>query len=663
MHYLSLFFVALLSTNSLASTGMDQYIAAEKLYLSGNTAGALQGLNALISGNEIKDEPKTKIKCFNLRGLIYFQNKNLGASSFDFESAVNLALLSLGSDDPLLHLTKYNLGNVLYQTKKEKESMDALSSVNPKLLDQETRVRFYHLRGNIFQTKGMIPEAVAAFVMATANSRDPTNQETFAQKVYPNLKLLFAKNPKGDLEYLDQNISAEEGSLAWGLKEILESRAFSFLGAADDAKKKLESVLLRLPKDSSVSQKANELLHNQTILSNTSPDVIGVLLPLSGKFAKFGRLCLNSILLAAGQLEEMPPNSFFPDVRIAVRDSGDDPDQALLGFDELVKKEGAIVVVGPLLSKQNSSVAQKAQEYGVPLFSLSQRIDSSQTGNFVFPIALSPQEQVENILIQAMAIYGFHRFAIMAPQDSLGSEYATLFWDEVERRGGEITGYETYPAKSTDFQEEVKSLLGMDYLSARYLEQEDLKRREGEYASTLTAKGKLRQRMLEEYKLKGVVDFDAIFVPDDPTAVGQIAPALAVENVSDIPFLGLNTWNTPEIVQRAGRYLQRSVFVDSFFASSKSKEASKFVQDYDTFFHSTPGTIEAQSYDAALLALQIIGKFQPRSRLEFRESLYKAQSLKGISGNYFFSPESFKRDAHLLTVRGNQIVELSQPLK
>ena len=38
------------------------------------------------------------------------------------------------------------------------------------------------------------------------------------------------------------------------------------------------------------------------------------------------------------------------------------------------------------------------QEFGVPLFSLSQRIEGSQLGSYVFPIALSPNQQIELIV-------------------------------------------------------------------------------------------------------------------------------------------------------------------------------------------------------------------------------------------------------------------------
>jgi branched-chain amino acid transport system substrate-binding protein len=323
-----------------------------------------------------------------------------------------------------------------------------------------------------------------------------------------------------------------------------------------------------------------------------------------------------------------------------------------------VKDEKAIAVIGPLLSRQFTVVARKAQEFGVPLFSLSQRIEGNPLGSYVFPIALSPNQQIDLIVSQAMEVNGYRRFAILAPSDSFGEEYVNLFWDRVEKSGGEIVGVERYEPKSTDFREEVRRLLGLQYLGARKIEAEDLKRRGDQYGATLKVRGRLRQRLMKAYDPKAIVDFDAIFIPDDPATVGQIAPAFAVQDVSNVPMLGINTWNTSEIVQRAGRYMQKSLFVDGFFPNSRNPETIKFVQDYMRYFQTIPGTIEVQAYDAGKILMKVLGESQPGSRAGLRDQLIRRGQFAGISGEFRFSPEGVQRGAHLLTVKGSSIVEV-----
>jgi hypothetical protein len=234
-----------------------------------------------------------------------------------------------------------------------------------------------------------------------------------------------------------------------------------------------------------------------------------------------------------------------------------------------------------------------------------------------------------------------------------------LFWDSVEKAGAEVVGIERYEPRSTDFRDEMKRLLGLDYLGARKEEAEDLERRKQLFASTLKAKGRLRQRLLRSFDPKAVVDFDAVFVPDDPATVGQIAPSFAVLDVDNVPLLGINTWNTPEIIQRAGRYLQRSLFVDGFFAGSKNERSARFVQDYSKYFQSVPGTIEAQAYDAAKILMEALGTGAVDNRAKLRDQLLATEKFSGISGDYHFTEAGVQRTAHLLTVKGNGITEIS----
>ena len=277
----------------------------------------------------------------------------------------------------------------------------------------------------------------------------------------------------------------------------------------------------------------------------------------------------------------------------------------------------------------------------------------------MFPVALSPAQQIGMIVQQAVGVNHFKRFAILAPSDSFGDSYVNLFWDAAEKAGAEIVGIERYEPKSTDFREEMKRLLGLESLGARHMEMEDLDRRKAAFAKDLKVKGRLRQRYLQAFNPKAVVDFDAVFIPDDPATVGQIAPSFAVLDVENIPFLGINTWNTPETVQRAGKYMQKALFVDGFFAGSSSPQSLRFVQDYQRSFHSVPGTIEVQAYDAARILMEALGTGIALNRTKLRDQLLTTEKFSGISGDYRFTEGGVKRTAHLLTVKGNAITELS----
>jgi ABC-type branched-subunit amino acid transport system substrate-binding protein len=644
-----------------ADAPLDQeglYTESERLYLKNDSTGAIATLAKFFAQPASQSTPRTRIRGYNLRGLIYFQTRNLQGAVQDFEAAVQLANRSLDQSDSLLHLTRYNLGNALFQMNKPQEAFDILQAVNAEALDQDTRMRFHHLYGNVFAAREQHLDSMLQYLYAANLAKDVAARDTFLQKALNTSKNIYLKDPKADLERISA-LSFPGSSPAGVAVKVLMARGYMYSGNPSEAESLLKDALASAEPTHPLRAKAEDMLADLGKITEVKPNAVGVLLPLSGKFAKFGRLCLNAIMMAYGVYEDMPDAHNKSGVRLVIRDSGESAETAQEKFEELVQEEKVIAVIGPLLSKQFPAVARRAQEFGVPLFSLSQRIEGSQLGSYVFPIALSPNQQIELIVNHAMQKNGYKRFAVLAPSDSFGNEYVQLFWDAVEKNGGQVVGIERYEPRATDFRDEIKRLLGLEYLGARKTELEDLKRRGDRYAATLKVKGKLRQRLMKAYEAQAVVDFDAIFIPDDPATIGQIAPAFAVQDVANIPMLGINTWNTAEIVQRAGRYLQKSLFVDGFFASSQNPKTTEFLQNYTKHFQTMPGTIEVQAYDAGKILMAAIGEGRPKTRAKLRDQLLSQEKFAGISGDFLFTPGGVQRGAHLLTVKGNSIVEIS----
>lgn len=632
------------------------YAEAERAYLKGDAQGALKLLATMLAKEDALPA-RARVRARNLRGLIYFQLRNLQGAAQEFEAAVQVANRSLQNTDSLLHLTRYNLGNALFQVNRPQDAFDTLSSVNHEALDQDTRMRFHHLFGNVLLGREMQLEALVHYLNAANLASDIGARDTFLQKALNASKSVYLKSPRTDLERIAS--LAFDGKSAAGIAtRVLLARGYMYMGDTGKAESLLKDALDDAEAGHPYRSKAESMLSDLGKISAVEPKTIGVLLPLSGKFGRFGRLCLNSIMMAFGVFEEMSEVAGAGEFRLAIRDSGETAELAQERFEELVKDERAIAVIGPLLSKQFPAVAQRAQEYGVPLMSLSQRVDAGLVGSFIFPVALSPAQQIDMIVDQAVNVNHYRRFAILAPSDSFGDSYVNLFWDSVEKAGAEVVGIERYEPRSTDFREEMRRLLGLEYLAARKTETEDLERRKAVYASTLKVKGKLRQRLLRNFDPKAVVDFDAIFVPDDPATVGQIVPSLAVHEVENIPLLGINTWNTPEIVRRAGRYLQKSLFVDGFFPNSRNLQTVSFMQNYQKNFQSVPGTIEVQAYDAAAILMDALLKGGPENRAKLRDQLLATEKFSGISGDYSFTEAGVRRTAHLLTVKGNSIAEI-----
>src|SRR5690606_3998040 len=99
--------------------------------------------------------------------------------------------------------------------------------------------------------------------------------------------------------------------------------------------------------------------------------------------------------------------------------------------------------------------------------------------------------------------------------------------------------------------------------------------------------------------LPPVVDFDAVFVPDGARAVGQIAPMLLYNDVEKVTMLGTNIWNSASLLDRAGKNVENSIFVDSYLPDNSKIENTAFGKNFSKTFQYNPDLFEVNGYDTA----------------------------------------------------------------
>jgi branched-chain amino acid transport system substrate-binding protein len=152
------------------------------------------------------------------------------------------------------------------------------------------------------------------------------------------------------------------------------------------------------------------------------------------------------------------------------------------------------------------------------------------------------------------------------------------------------------------------------------------------------------------------MDFDAIFIPDSPKAIGQAAPMLAYQGVSKVRLLGTNVWNTSELVRRGQKSVENAIFVDSNFVNDPGFKTSKFFKDYVKVFGEEPGLFEAQGYEVGVLLRQTISGGE-RTRVGLAQSLTQLRQFQGVSGPMSMnSQHELMRPLTPFIVKSNEIV-------
>lgn len=417
------------------------------------------------------------------------------------------------------------------------------------------------------------------------------------------------------------------------------------------ARKEFSNISDKFP-NTDFSQRAQQYIAIIDARERTEASTIGVILPLSGKYAPMGYKTLRGVQMGLGLFGK----SRTSPMKLAIIDSEGNPDVARRGVERLVSEDHVIAIIGDIISKTAQAVASKSQELGVPCLTLSQKQGLNDIGDFVFRNTLTPDMQMQALVDLAMVQRGFKKFAIIYPNDSYGTEYATVFWDHVLLRGGQITAAQTYQPDETDFRTVVQRLVGTFY------KDED---RGKEWQLRLTAWQKDQATKAAREKppkdlLPPVVDFDAVFIPDSPKAIGQIGPMLAYNDVENIPLIGTNLWNTPQIVTRGGKFVENSLFIDGFFAEDPNPQMKKFSGEFQSIFGYKPDVFEAQGYDSAQLLYQVIRSYNfSINRVSLRDRLATAINIPGATGPLKISPQrEVEKSLIPLTVTKGRIVKV-----
>lgn len=361
---------------------------------------------------------------------------------------------------------------------------------------------------------------------------------------------------------------------------------------------------------------------------------IGVLLPLSGRFAAFGDLVRRGMELALVMHQEAGKKP----VRLHYRDTGADPLLSAQAVIELAESERVMVIAGPLTGASAQAAAIQAQQSGIPLLALSQKEGLPETGDYIFRDSLTSRQQATALVRYAMEEQQLTAFAILSPENRQGQEMAELFAREVAARGGRIVARQSYAESATDFRRQIKLLKGEDPQAP-----EPVPSRPGEAA-----------------RPSRPLPFETLFIPDYADRIGLIAPQLAYYGIEKLPLLGISGWNSPDLIRLAGRSVEGAVFVDGFYRYSPYPFVQEFVDRYFEKYGEEPSILGAQGYDAAGILLTLLDQPGIRTREDLRLALAHLQNYPGVTGATSFTPQGdSEKVLFLLQVQNGVILQIN----
>jgi len=612
--------------------GQALFSAAEADDLAGDMDKALEGYIAYVKENP--EGPRAP--------EALYRTAEIYEEKLEFERALVFyrQMVRNFPDHPASVQASLKGAAMLYRLGRYEESRDEALQWLSRFPAEPLAGRAFLLLGKGTSALGDVAEAFAWFLRASSSfpEDDPIRRDVESYIA-------------GLLEKADLDALKQMADLAFGtryLPPVYDRIATLALEANDlEGAREAAMALVRSTPDQYWVDRGRAVLDRVSEELAVKQGVLGCLLPLSGPFAIYGQEVLNGIQLGMGVFGAFEETQ---SVELLIEDTRGNPEVAVPKVEELAHKGRVMGIIGPLSSKTAVAAAMKAQELGVPMITLTQREGITEEGDMIFRNFLTPAREMDRLVSKAIGEMGIVRFGVLYPDSAYGRHMLNLFWDRVEEAGGRITAVESYGSELTDFTTEIKKMVGLfhprppsmaEKLRLARLAAFDAGAEAGPYD--------------EDGEPEPIVDFEAVFIPDNFQKVALIAPQFPFHNVFNVRLLGTSLWHSPDLLDQGADYLQGAIFPSGFYAQG----AEDFITLYQENFETAPGILAATGYDTIRFLNYLMKTHRPRTRGELKQALALPHDFQGIRGSLSFDE---KREATtlpvLLTVKGNQFVPL-----
>ena len=178
---------------------------------------------------------------------------------------------------------------------------------------------------------------------------------------------------------------------------------------------------------------------------------VGLLLPLSGRYAAEGESLLRAAQLA---LFDTADERFL----LLPRDTEGTAKGAERAARALLD-DGVDLILGPLFAEGVSAVADHARTYGVTVVAFS--TDRAAASEGVYLLGHTPRAQIRRVFAHAAAS-GLQEIALLVPDTRYGAAVLVEAWAAAAATGLSLTQASTYTADASDANEVVRALADYD---------------------------------------------------------------------------------------------------------------------------------------------------------------------------------------------------------
>jgi branched-chain amino acid transport system substrate-binding protein len=284
---------------------------------------------------------------------------------------------------------------------------------------------------------------------------------------------------------------------------------------------------------------------------------------------------------------------------------------------KLIAQDKVVAILGDLTSSSTMEIAPLAQEAKVPLLTPSAtNVAITRTGNYIFRSCFIDPFTGEVMAKFALDHFKAKRALILTDvkQDySVGLTQAIRQY--FEAKGGEVKET-SFSSGDTDFRAQLAMVK-----SARP---------------------------------------DVIFLPAYYTESALILRQAKQLGIS-APIVGGEGWDSPALIQVAGRSAEGSFYVNHFSSTDPSEAVQNFVHKYESRYHASPDALAALWYDGAAIICEAIQRAGSTEGPRIRDALASTKNFGGVTGQISIDADrNASKPGVVLTIEDGRVQMVQQ---
>lgn len=347
--------------------------------------------------------------------------------------------------------------------------------------------------------------------------------------------------------------------------------------------------------------------------------VVGEFASLTGATASFGQASHNGTLMAVEELNSTG-GVLGKKLRLVTEDDQSKAGEAATVVRKMISRDKIVALLGEVASSRSLEAAPISQAAKIPMISpASTNPKVTAVGDYIFRVCFIDPFQ-GTVLSKYALSKGWKRVAVLtdAKQDySVG--LSQFFKSHFTANGGQLVSEQSYSSGDKDFKAQLTALKSANP--------------------------------------------DAILASGYYTEAGLIARQ-ARELEIKVPLLGGDGWDSPSLVEVAGKSIEGCVFSNHFSVEDPSPKIQEFLKKYRSRFKSEPDAMSALGYDSVMLLADAIKRAEGGFGEKLRDAIASTREFPGVTGAISLNPErNATKAAVILKVENGtfRYVETVQP--